>query len=148
MSSLAHEYFSEASEEMWTRSTLLLSNTTHSHCTQPAAGQNNWILRSSADIQSLLTPSATSLQTYTLLTSAHVHTYTGPHSNTHTHTHTQYSCCVSNPERPELWEQGECSVARHNGVSHSRQNLETHTHRKTDSWQGRTDARHTQSDSS
>lgn len=47
----------------------------------------------------------------------------------HTPTHTQYSCCVSNPERPELWEQGECSAARHNGVSHSGQNVEnTHTH--------------------
>lgn len=51
--------------------------------------------------------------------SAHVFAYA--------RTHAQYSCYVSNPEGPDLWEQGQSSLWRHNGVSQSMQNLGTCT---------------------
>lgn len=47
--------------------------------------------------------------------------------------HTQYSCCMSNPDRPGLWEQGERSDAGHKGVSHSRQQAQAHTDGRTHS---------------
>lgn len=51
--------------------------------------------------------------------SAHVYAYA--------RTRAQYSCYVSNPEEPDLWEQGQSSLWRHNGVSQSMQNRGTRT---------------------
>lgn len=52
--------------------------------------------------------------------------------STYMQEHIQYSCYVSNPERPDLWERGQSSAWRHNGVSHSTQNRGAHTHAKTE----------------
>lgn len=52
--------------------------------------------------------------------------------STYMQEHTQYSCYVSNPERPDLWEQGQSSAWRHNGVSHGTQNRGAHAHAKTE----------------
>lgn len=111
-----------AQQQMQTHSPVLLSNTTqHSytvHSQLCARKTGYWQkLGYKKKKKSQLTPSTPCPQY------RNVHT---ANECTCPHIHAQYSCCVSNPQRPELWEQGECSLARHNGVSHSRQNLETH----------------------
>lgn len=140
-----YEYLGGISEHTWTHSAAVERSTLTLH----TVGQEPELLDSekkswhTVPSANLLIP----LSTFRVHKRTSGHAYTGPHTNT------QYSCCVSNPERPELWEQGECSAAGHNGVSHSGQSVETHTCSHTHSlthsgsWRGGIDTHHTHSSS-